>query len=218
MDSSRLNSLQRDFLRQWFAASRGFFLTGGAVLVSILGAPRVTKALDLFTVDPDEFKSVEQALVLSCQSIGAHYECIRSSVYFRRYRLSRQEEVTLVDFVCDAAPQIFDKAMSSEGVLYDRPEEILVNKICAIVGRGESRDFLDVYYLHTLGFDPLGSLELAQRKDRGIDATALLYVLADVDWDSFSVVDVDPDFVRATANFFKNWSKSLAIAAFPAQS
>jgi hypothetical protein len=217
MDCSNLNALQQDFLQRWFQRTNGYFLTGGAVLVSILGAPRQTKDLDLFTSDPEEFKLIDKVLEEISDAIGAESQSVKSSPYFRRYKLTRKADVTLVDLVYDLAPQVFPQKLSKDGVIYDSPDEILVNKICAIVGRGESRDFLDAYFLHTLGFDHQKALELAHQKDTGIDAGAMLYVLSDINWERFQVSGVDPTFVRATAQFFKDWAEQLAVKAFPAE-
>lgn len=117
----------------------------------------------------------------------------------------------------DLAPQVFPQKLSKAGIVYDSPDEILINKICAIVGRGESRDFLDAYFLHTLGFDHQKALELAHQKDTGIDAGSMLYVLSDINWELFQVSGVEPTFVRATAQFFKDWAEQLAVKAFPAE-
>lgn len=81
MDCSNLNALQRDFLQRWFQNTRGYFLTGGAVLVSILGAPRQTKDLDLFTSDPEEFKLIDQVLEETSAAVGAESQSLKSSLF-----------------------------------------------------------------------------------------------------------------------------------------
>lgn len=210
----RLNQLQAEFLERWFALERGFFLTGGGVLVGFLGAPRVTGDLDLFTALEEPFETGPGRVAQVCQELGAGVEELRTTPAFRRYRVVRGAERTLVDLVLDSVPQLFAKE-ERDGALLDPPEEILVNKICAMVGRGEPRDFVDVCYLCGLGHDRGEAVARASQKDGGVDESTLLYVLQDMRWDIFQARDVDPSLVESTRAFFRDWTHELALRLFP---
>lgn len=210
-----LSRLQQDFLVHWFAHTHDYFLTGGAALIAALGVPRTTKDLDLFTISQDAFELSDADLRSTCKQLSAKAEALRTAPHFRRYRVSRGDERTLIDLVHDEVPQLFPDKLCRQGILYDQPEEVLVNKICSIVGRGEARDFVDTYFLASKGFDPNVALARAYQKDGGVDAGTLLYVLSDVNWERFQAPGVERGVVRATADFFQEWMEHLAQASFP---
>jgi len=136
-----------------------------------------------------------------------------TSPHFRRFRLQRGEESTLVDFVEDLAPQVFpQKTVRSDGVILDPAEEIAVNKVCAIVSRSEPRDFFDLHFLVTQGVDPEDALKLAAQKDGGVNAESLAMILHSLPWDSFRVPGLD---ASETAQFFRDWLERLTLRLYP---
>ena len=212
-----LSQIQADFLTRWFEQTSDFFLTGGAALVVALQIPRITKDIDLFTASAEALEHVESLVRVVADSIQADYASLRTAPQFRRYRISRGSETTLVDLVADPVPPVNPTKLLKGTLILDPPEEILVNNICAIVRRGEGRDFVDTYFLSTLGLDVEKALVAANFKDGGVDASSLLYVLSDMNWQRFQVHGVEPALVTATARFFMSWSESLACRAFPPQ-
>ena len=92
-----------------------------------------------------------------------------------------------------------------------------MNKSFAIVGRGESRDVVDAYFLTMQGLDPEDALVRANQKDGGVDAGTLLYVLSDIDWERFQEPGVEPEFVKASATFFREWTERIARSAYPGE-
>lgn len=211
----RLNQLQSDFLEHWFALERGFFLTGGGALVGYLDAPRVTGDLDLFATEAPPFDTAPDVVRRVCAELGAILEELRTSPEFRRYRVIRGEERTLVDLVLDTVPQLWSRKQERDGILLDLPEEILVNKVCAVVGRGEPRDFVDICFLCELGHSRDAALAQASSKDGGVDEATLLYVLQDVRWEAFRAKDVDSSLVDRTSAFFQEWTHELLVKLFP---
>jgi hypothetical protein len=62
----------------------------------------------------------------------------------------------------------------------DPPEEILANKLCALLGRAEIRDLVDVRALEQSG-QPLGrALAAGQQKDGGLTPGQLAWVLSQI--------------------------------------
>lgn len=220
MDSypGSLSPLQREFLESWFQVSREYFLTGGALLAATTDLPRTTKDLDLFTVSPEVFQGVDQLVRHVASGLGAQVVALRDSPEFRRYRIERKDSQTLLDVVLDRAPQLCEHKRNERGIVMDSLEEVLVNKICAIVGRAEARDFVDTWFLCVRqGLDRGKALSQAQVKDGGVDAGALLYVLQDIDWEQFRVPGVDPVVVHETVDFFQAWARELALELYPKQ-
>lgn len=58
--------------------------------------------------------------------------------------------------------------------------EIAANKLCAVLGRGEPRDLVDLMLIFRLGVDLASALEDAGRKDGGADAATLAWILSEI--------------------------------------
>jgi|GEM_PF-3048243 len=218
MDISKgtLSQLQKDFLSVWFKDTADFFLTGGAVIVGFFGAPRLTRDLDLFTTNQQAFEDAANLFESICRNIKADSHVLRKAPYYCRYIIRRKEEEIVVDLVLDKAPQIYDEKEKSEsGIVIDHAEEILVNKICSIVGRSEARDYFDIHFLWKLGHDVDRALEMAHQKDAGVDEEALLYVLSGISWDSFTLPGSDESTVNDIRAFFKRWAEAISLRLFP---
>jgi hypothetical protein len=69
----------------------------------------------------------------------------------------------VVDLIRERVPQLHPK-VRRDGVLTDPVEEIVANKICALLGRAEVRDLVDLYFLDRAGFPVEQFLGDAQRK------------------------------------------------------
>ena len=69
---------------------------------------------------------------------------------------------------------------SSSASLSDAPEEILANKLCAIVGRLEERDLVDVMALKHAGYRVEDALADALAKDGGCTPARLAWLLSEM--------------------------------------
>jgi hypothetical protein len=179
MDSSsdRLSALQRDLLEAFFARAQGFFLTGGPALAGFYLRHRETEDLDLFAPPDVEIGSGVQALVEAAAAIGANATIMRESGDFKRYVVSRDAEMTLVDLVFDRAPQIADKRAFGR-VRVDAPSEIAANKLCALLDRFEVRDLVDLRLLLGTGLKLPDIVADAQQKHAGADPPTLAWMLS----------------------------------------
>jgi len=66
-------------------------------------------------------------------------------------------------------------------ILVDPPQEILANKLCALLSRSELRDIVDVFALERAGFRVEDALPLAEKKDSGLTPAQLAWVLSQFD-------------------------------------
>jgi hypothetical protein len=62
----------------------------------------------------------------------------------------------------------------------DLLREIAANKVCALVGRGEIRDLVDLRAILDRGVDLATALTDAERKDGGVSAATLAWILDQV--------------------------------------
>jgi len=136
--------------------------------------------LDLFTTERGRLDELGSRLEQWCVAEGVGIEVQRSYPGFRRYRVWTDEEVTLVDLVHELAPQVVpvaDKPFAL-GIRVDPVRELRANKLAALLGRAETKDLLDLYFLERRGTDALAGLGDACLKDGGMEPATLAWVLA----------------------------------------
>ncbi|MBC8074123.1 MAG: nucleotidyl transferase AbiEii/AbiGii toxin family protein [Deltaproteobacteria bacterium] len=177
---SRLTPLQRDVLAAFFARDRGFFLTGGAALAGYHLGHRETLDLDLFATDAGDFERGRFILVEVASALGATLQVRQEAPGFRRVVLDRGGELVVIDTVLDPIPQLVPEKPDLGGVRVDPPREILVNKLCAVVGRAEERDLVDLWALERSGLSIEDALADALAKDGGCTPATLAWLLDQV--------------------------------------
>ena len=177
-----LNPLQADFLAHFFATDAGqhFFLTGGTALAAFYLHHRNSVDLDLFTLDDLALREAEillprLAVELECQIVS-----LRRTEHFCQLFLESAIAGPLkIDLVRDFGPQYGDH-LYLEPIIVDSLENIAVNKVTAILGRTEPKDFVDLHFILQTGYDFDDLLSKAQTKDLGVQpffmAGALLQV------------------------------------------
>jgi len=169
--------LQRDIISLLAEIGSDFFLSGGIVLAGWILRHRRTDDLDLFTESDAAIASADRLARYIADKTGCTFEAIQSAPDFRRFLLSRGAESVQIDFIRDRAPQLFAKVVR-DGVRTDSVEEIIVNKLCTLVGRSEIRDLIDLMYLDRAGYPIDTFLELAQKKDAGITPATVAWILS----------------------------------------
>lgn len=183
MDSSasnNLDDLQRAFLAAFFQREGRFYLTGGAALVGFYLGHRQTHDLDLFTLDDVIVEGVT-AVNETARQLGATVEAIQTAPDFRRLLLRRGTAAVVIDLVREYVIQRVPEKPTINGIRVDPPEEILANKLCALLARSEIRDLVDVCALEVAGYKVEDALPFAAQKDRGLTAAQLAWVLSEVE-------------------------------------
>lgn len=176
---SRLTRLQTDVLAAFFEREQRFYLTGGGALAGYHLGHRETHDLDLFTLSPVMEDGV-RALREAARELGASIEDVRSAPEFRRLVLSRGTEAVVVDLVVEHAEQVHREKPAHGIVRVDPADEIFANKLCALLGRSEIRDLVDVRALEGLGLSLPAALTAGQRKDGGLTPGQLAWILSQI--------------------------------------
>lgn len=184
MASSPANALtpfQREALRAFFERERGFFVTGGAALAGFHLGHRRTDDLDLFTTDDGAFERGRHVLADVAASLGGTLEIRQDTPRFLRTVLSRGDDSVVVDLVRDQVHQVHSVKPEHDGIRVDPPDEILVNKLAALVGRAEERDLVDVMFLERNGQRVEDALAPALAKDGGCTPATLAWLLSQIE-------------------------------------
>lgn len=179
MTNSTLNELQKEFLERFFARDNRFFLTGGAALVGYYLHHRNTEDLDLFTLE-DEIERGFATVNEVAREMGGEVEAIQTSPDFRRLLLRRNESAIVIDLVHEYVYQIDREKRTIGAIRIDTPDEILANKLCALLSRSEVRDLVDVRALELAGNSIESALDAAAKKDTGFTPAQLAWVLSEV--------------------------------------
>ena len=140
--------------------------------------------VDLFTSDEVAFRAALVSVPIIAGQLGGRVEILTDAPAFRRVLLtSREGEAVRLDLVVDGAERVGPPPIDAEGLRLDPPEEILANKLCAMLGRSEPRDLVDLFCLERAGHDILAALPAARRKDAGMTPGQLAWALSQVSLD-----------------------------------
>lgn len=134
---------------------------------------------------------------------------------FWEFLLDRWKRLDSIDLVRDRAPQIHVEKLDRDGVLVDPPAEILANKLCTLLSRGEVRDLVDVLYLERAGLRVEDALAPASTKDGGLTPAQLAWVLSQITVgpDARIPAGITPDELRS---FLEDLVSRLTRLAWPA--
>lgn len=179
MDNITLDDLQKEFLEKFFNHESRFFLTGGAALVGYYLGHRRTEDLDLFTLE-NEIENGFAIVNEVAREIGAEVESIQTSPDFRRLLVRRGNDAVVIDLVHEYVYQIDKEKRVINGVRIDSPEEILANKLCALLSRSEVRDLVDVRAMEQAGYSIENAIAAAVKKDSGFTPAQLAWVLSQI--------------------------------------
>ncbi|MBN1770631.1 MAG: nucleotidyl transferase AbiEii/AbiGii toxin family protein [Deltaproteobacteria bacterium] len=195
MDSSRsrLGPLQRQLLQALRPVSSRFFVSGGAALGGFHLGHRFSVDIDLFVTTTEDLRLVGGEVERACAAAAWRCETRQDAPGFRRYAIEDASGgQTLVDVVLDTAEPVEPDKREVDGIRVDGVPDLVVNKLCALLGRSSVKDLVDLYFLARAGIDPVAWIERAKAKDGGMDPAVLARVAAETDADPSSLVLAEP--------------------------
>ncbi len=175
-----LSLVQRRALCSLASLSPAWTLTGGGALAGAWLGHRETRDLDLFFHGLSALGAATSGAVAALRATGLEVEIVRSEPTFAELRVHDDTGSVVVDLVAEPVPNVEPpRSVQIDGVAIrvDSPHEILVNKLCALLGRSELRDLVDVRALLDAGEDLRRAVEDAPKKDTGFSPLTLSWVL-----------------------------------------
>jgi hypothetical protein len=170
MANEWLTPLQAAFLTRFFATDTGqlFFLTGGTALSAYHLHHRLSIDLDLFTLDGLALRETDVLIPQLAADLGCRIGRARRTEHFCQFLLEPEAGESLqIDLVQDFGPQ-YGEHIKVGTIVVDSIENIGVNKLTAILGRTEPKDFVDLYFILHAGYDFDDLMAKAQEKDLGL--------------------------------------------------
>ena len=172
-----LTNIQRDvchLIAGQRIASGESYVAGGAALNALLHAPRISQDLDLFHDTAAALAATWNIDRTALLDAGYQVEVVRERPTFVEAIARRDEESVILQWTHDSAFRFFPLVVHPELGLTLHPFDLATNKVLALVGRVEARDWIDILQCHS-AVQPLGYLAWAATgKDPGLAPDAIL--------------------------------------------
>lgn len=190
------------------------YVAGGLALNAILRAPRRSRDIDLFHDTETALAAtwaVDRGLL---EADGYEVRTLREAASFVEAIVSKEGERTAMQWARDSAFRFFPLVEDETMGLTLHPFDLATNKVLAMAGRLEVRDWVDTLYCD-VSLQPLGYLLWAAcGKDPGYNPQSLLAAARRL---HYSQVEVDTlDFEAESPNaalLGERWHKALEEAA-----
>jgi hypothetical protein len=178
-----LTQFQRELLAV-LAAERPTekYLAGGAALHFAPNSTRFSRDLDFFHDSVERVATTFEVDRRRLEDAGYSVTLELSQPGFIRATVAGTSEATIVDWAHDSAWRFMPLVRDAAGGLLLHPVDLATNKVLALAGRDEPRDFIDILFVHERilplgavcwaavgkdpGFTPLSLLELLRRRGR----------------------------------------------------
>jgi hypothetical protein len=173
-----LTGFQRQLLGVLAAtATDDRYLAGGAAMHFAPNSIRYSDDLDFFH---DSEARVARAFAADrghLEQEGFRVEVEQSLPGYLRATVSRGAEATRIDWAHDSAWRFMPLVRDPLGGLLLHPVDLAINKVLALAGRDEPRDFVDMLYVHRAVLPLAGLVWAATGKDPGFSPLSLLELL-----------------------------------------
>jgi Nucleotidyl transferase AbiEii toxin, Type IV TA system len=154
-------------------------LGGGAALAGVYLGHRTTGDVDLFAHDHEELRALVGQLPAVAAETGVALTLVRDAGHLVRAQLEAGDGRGLdLDLVYEPVADIEPPPPAIEGIVVESLADLRASKLTCILSRSEPRDLVDLYFLDQAGFSPVRDLEIALRKDSGIDPGVLAWLIA----------------------------------------
>jgi hypothetical protein len=184
-------------------ASGESYVAGGAALNFLLRGERISRDIDLFHDTAEALDAAWQADRRLLESRGYDVQPVRERAAYVEASVSRGEESVLMEWTRDSAYRFFPLVEDEALGLALHPFDLATNKMLALAGRLEVRDWIDLMTCHDR-VQPMGYLAWAGcGKDPGFSPSSILEHAArsgrytDAELDGLSFEGPRPDLAAA---------------------
>lgn len=183
-----LTALQRDVCRLLAAdrrRRRDSYIAGGVALGVALETTRLSRDVDIFHDSEEAVARSWDRDRASLEHAGYAVHALRERPGYVEARVSRHQDALVMEWSRDSAFRFFPLVEDEVLGLALHPFDLAANKVLALIGRAEVRDWIDVIACHERvqslgylawaacgkdpGFSPVGILEQAARSSRYTD-------------------------------------------------
>ncbi len=152
-------------------------LTGGGALVGYHLGHRSTRDLDIFWHGRHELGTIPADVTGRLRVAGLTVQRLRTTPALVQIAVREGDSMVPVDLVADSLLPVDPPVLRPPGILVDSAQEILTNKLTALLSRWAVRDLVDTRALVEAGWDLRRALAEASQKDGGFSPPTLAWVL-----------------------------------------
>jgi hypothetical protein len=120
------------------------YVAGGVALNEALGTSRVSNDVDMFHDTHEALAATWDADRALFSQHGYDVKVVRERPTFVEAMLARDDQHVIVQWVCDSAYRFFPLVEHVDFGLTLHPFDLVTNKLLALVGRVEVRDWIDI--------------------------------------------------------------------------
>ncbi|MDP3973275.1 MAG: nucleotidyl transferase AbiEii/AbiGii toxin family protein [Candidatus Daviesbacteria bacterium] len=218
-DNSILLPHQITILQLFFASefAKTFFFTGGTCLAAFYLAHRESQDLDFFSLSPFDSLVLRTTIQEIADKTNATMSIqARSQTYSEIYLENTKDRWRQKIDVVQEQPVHFGEITHVDNIAVDSLINITTNKILAVFGRLEPKDYIDLYMIFTqteLSFDEM--FEKTKQKDTGLSELYFANVIADVgQFKTFPKMHT-PFNREAFVKFYQDLSRNLLLKIKP---
>lgn len=180
MSDGKLTALQWQILARLAEMKPAWTLVGGGAIVGFYIPYRTTRDLDLFWRDLSELGDLRSEVADRLRASGLQVAFGKHSPAFARLEVRDGAELCMLDLVADpvqiVSPPV-TRFVEGKSILVESHQELLANKLVAMLSRYELRDLADARALLKTGAKLDLALKAAPQKDGGFSAVVLAWVL-----------------------------------------
>jgi len=161
IDYKKLYSLQDRVLDAVFGVEDEFYLTGGTALSRFFYAKRYSDDLDFFANNSQRYSYALKNII---SKLNDNFE-LKYEINSRDFTRVKIDSILQVDFVNDRVPRYKEPLILDNGYKIDNIENILSNKLTAVIGRDNPKDIFDIFLIdkyNDINFQEM--IEIAQEK------------------------------------------------------
>jgi hypothetical protein len=138
------------------------------------------------------------------------------TTFFKHFKVGLPAPLLTLHFSKDVSFRVKPPNLLG-GIIVDSIEDIIINKICAALGRTEIKDLVDLYFLDKAGYAVAKYFDLAQQKDGGLAYETLAYTLSQFEILEIPAFMVKPLTVDELKHYLEETIKWLITKSAPPQ-
>lgn len=186
------------------------YVAGGAALNLVLGASRRSRDLDLFHDTHEALQATWDADRQALENASHSIEVLRENPSFLEAKIRRGTDTVVIEWMRDSAFRFFPPLEDKLLGLVLHPFDLATNKILAMAGRLEPRDWIDALECHR-HLQPLGYLIWAAcGKDPGVNPDMVLSDAGRLHYSQLELDDLDFEGASPSASMLsREWKQAI---------
>lgn len=156
-----------------------FYLTGGTALSRGYYNHRFSDDLDYFVNYHSDFQRITEIQIEKLVKAFKNTEVDYKGEYFCRVFIEEKLKIEMVNDVPSHIGELFNHPVLG---IIDSKENILANKLTAVVDRTLPKDIVDIYFLLKDGLSIKNALTDAESKAAGVSPLLIAKILAEFDY------------------------------------